>query len=278
MLRDKFNLSGKNVLVVGGRGYLGRHFCAALYEFDANVFSADLPMPSKAAETSGDRVFLEGVNQYDVDVTDINSVKQLVDDLLDIIPQIDILVYSVTAKPTDFYAPFTECSLEGWQAVFRAEMDGLFLVTQQVGRVMEKVNQGNIILLSSMYGVVGNDQRIYEGSNLSMLYAGTNHDSNKSQIYSHAAYPAVKGGVIALTRYLAAYWERKGIRVNCLSPGGVEHAGENDTFVEKYCSRVPLGRKASIDEISTAVIYLASDASGYVNGHNLIVDGGWTAW
>ena len=279
MIREKFDLTGKKILVVGGRGYLGRHLCAALQEFNAEVFSADLPVTSRAAEAAVDKVSLEGVKQCNVDVTDKQSVSRLIDGLLEEIKEIEVLIYSVTAKPADFYAPFTECSLEGWQQVIKAELDGLFLMTQLVGCAMEKGNNGNIILLSSMYGVVGNDQRIYEGANLDTLYVGDGSGSNRQkQIYSHAAYPVVKGGIIALTRYLAAYWEGRNIRVNCVSPGGIEHAGENQKFVEQYSSRVPLGRKARVDEIASSVVFLASDASSYINGHNLIVDGGWTAW
>ena len=188
------------------------------------------------------------------------------------------MVYSVTAKPHDFYLPFTECSLEGWQSVIHSELDGLFLVSQEVGREMERVERGNIILIGSIYGVVGNDQRIYRDSNLADLYADQKYKSKDGQIYSHAVYPAVKGGVISLTRYLAAYWGEKNIRVNCISPGGVYHEGENEVFVKKYSEKVPLGRKAELIEISSAVVYLASDEASYISGHNLIIDGGWTSW
>ncbi len=124
--------------------------------------------------------------------------------------------------------------------------------------------------------MVGNDQRIYEGANLDNLYADS--DSTPKQIYSHSVYPVVKGALISLARYLAAYWGHLNIRVNCISPGGVKHEGENEAFVKKYSEKVPLGRKAEVSEISGAVVYLASDGSSYVTGQNLIVDGGWTAW
>ena len=143
---------------------------------------------------------------------------------------------------------------------------------------MEKREQGNIILISSIYGVVGNDQRLYENSNLAKLYADEEEEQERSQVFSHSVYPVVKGGVISLTRYLAAYWGNKNIRVNCISPGGVYHEGENETFVKKYSEKVPLGRKAEVREISGAVVYLSSDASSYVTGQNIIVDGGWTVW
>lgn len=276
MIKEKFELAGKTVLVVGGRGYLGQKFCAALDEFGATVFSADLSAQSSASRKAPAAETKENIRQFDVDVTDKESVCHLVERVIEETLRIDVLVYCVTAKTDDFYLPYTEYSLESWQKVIRAEMDGLFLITQEVGRYMEAAAQGNIILLSSIYGVVGNDQRIYEGSNLSELYADNGTEENK--IYSPASYPAVKGAVISLTRYLAAYWEGKNIRVNCVSPGGVFHPGENEEFVKKYNYHVPLGRKATVEEISSAVVFLASDASSYINGHNLVVDGGWTAW
>lgn len=277
MIKERFDLKGKTALVVGGRGYLGGRICSALDEFGARVYSADLPSVSRAAASAGGFEAPSSVAQLDVNVEQAGSVASMVDTVLDRAKAIDILFYCVTAKPEDFYAPFTECSLEGWRSVFAAEMDGLFLVTQRVGRAMERAGQGNIVLLASMYGVVGNDQRIYEGSNLAELYAGQGEGGEK-KIYSHAAYPAVKGGVIALTRYLAAYWQGRNIRVNCLSPGGIEHPGENEAFVKRYAERVPLGRKARAEEVCSAAIFLAAEASSYLNGHNLIVDGGWTAW
>ena len=183
----------------------------------------------------------------------------------------------MTTKPADFYKAFCDCSLEGWQAILRAELDGAFLMTQQVGRAMEAVGRGSVIFLSSIYGLVGNDQRIYQDANLQALYVGSPSESS-TRLYSHAAYPAAKGAIISLTRFLAAYWGQKGIRVNCVSPGGLAHPGESNAFVNQYASRVPLGRKGDPTEVVGAVVYLASDASSYVTGHNLVVDGGWTAW
>lgn len=271
-----FDLKNKVVLVVGGRGYLGRDFCVHLKKQAATVISADLEKLSKAASESAKSEAVSGVVQKNVDVTNQTSVRQLVEDILGEFGKIDVLVFSVTSKPGDFYSPYTECSLEGWQSVIKVELDGVFLVTQEVGRVMEKQKQGSIILISSIYGVVGNDQRIYEGANLDGLYA--DGGSSQKQIFSHSVYPAVKGALISLARYLAAYWGNLNIRVNCVSPGGIKHDGENETFVEKYSAKVPLGRKADVNEISGAIIYLASDESSYVTGQNLIIDGGWTAW
>jgi NAD(P)-dependent dehydrogenase (short-subunit alcohol dehydrogenase family) len=276
MIREQFELDGKTALVMGGRGFLGRRFCAALTEFGAEVHAADLSDASPAARHDPSAVSQAGVRQHVVDVADPASVAKMVGEVAEQSGQIDILVYSVTAKPHDFYKPYTDCSLEGWQTIMRAELDGLFLATQQVGRIMETAGRGSMIFLSSIYGVVGNDQRIYQGSNLAHLY-GSQADAPK-QIYAHAGYATVKGAVISLARFLAAYWGEKGIRVNCISPGGLAHPGENEAFLQRYSQRTPLGRKAGLDEISGAVVFLASDASSYVTGHNLVVDGGWTAW
>ena len=273
-----FDLTNKIVLIVGGRGYLGRDFCQALRSQNASVISADLPLESQAASKSAFNDEFSDIDQVDVDVTDKDSVSKMVTLIIEKYGRIDTLIFSVTSKPHDFYAPFTECSLEGWQSVIHTELDGLFLVAQEVGRSMEKREQGNIILISSIYGVVGNDQRLYEDSNLAELYADEEEEKERSQIFSHSVYPVVKGGVISLTRYLAAYWGNKNIRVNCISPGGVYHEGENETFIKKYSAKVPLGRKAEVREISGAVVYLASDESSYVTGQNIIVDGGYTAW
>jgi NAD(P)-dependent dehydrogenase (short-subunit alcohol dehydrogenase family) len=271
-----FNLKDKVVLVVGGRGYLGREFCQKLRLQNATVISADLPNLSKAANKAEFDNSIDNIEQVNINVTDKKSVSSVVNLIIEKFGRIDTLIYSVTAKPDDFYMPFTECSLEGWQSVIRSELDGVFLLTQEVGRVMEKQKDGSIILMSSIYGVVGNDQRIYEGANLDSLYA--DNKTKQKQIFSHSVYPVVKGGLISLTRYLAAYWGSLNIRVNCVSPGGVAHEGENKTFVKKYSEKVPLGRKAEVKEISGAIIYLSSDESSYVTGQNLIIDGGWTAW
>jgi len=239
-----FDLDKKIILVVGGRGYLGRSFCHKLHSQNANVISADLAVTSKAASKSSYEYKSEDdITQFNIDVTDRESVILVVQSILEKFGKIDAMIYSVTAKPSDFYAPFTECSLAGWQSVIHSELDGLFIVAQEVGRVMEKEKSGNMVFISSIYGVVGNDQRIYEDSNLAELYADQKHSIQHKYIYSHSVYPVVKGGVISLTRYLAAYWGNKSIRVNCISPGGVSHEGENEVFVKKYSKRYHLAER-----------------------------------
>ena len=272
-----FDLKGKVILVVGGRGYLGRDFCYYLNKQNATVISADIDNISITASKSNSSKEQEGVKQIDIDVTSQDSISAAVKLIIDKYNRIDVLIYSVSAKPDDFYMPYTECSLEGWQKVINVELDGAFLVTQKVGKIMEKQGNGSIVFLSSIYGVVGNDQRIYEGSNLDSVYL-KNKKFESNKIFSHSIYPVVKGGLISLARYLAAYWGEKNIRVNCISPGGVSHEGENEMFVSNYSYRVPLGRKADKEEISSAVVFLSSSEASYINGQNIIVDGGWTAW
>ena len=273
-----FDLKEKVILVVGGRGYLGRDFCYYLNKQNATVLSADLKENSKAALKSKDKKNQTDIKQFDIDVTDKQSVSKIVDKIVKKFKKIDVLVFAVTAKPNDFYLPYTKCSLEGWQKVIQTELDGVFLVTQKVGQIMETQRYGSMILLSSIYGVVGNDQRIYKGSNLDNLYSENSNKSEEKQIFSHSAYPVAKGGIISLTRYLAAYWGGKNIRVNCVSPGGISHPGENEKFVSKYSEKVPLGRKGNLNEISSSIVYLASNESSYITGQNIIIDGGWTAW
>jgi len=279
MIKEQFDLSNKVALVVGGRGFLGRRFCSALEEFGATVHAADLPAPSLAAKTDPSTTAApsSAIVQHNIDVTSPESVKSVVAEVVEKRRKVDVLVYTVTTKPIDFYKPFTECSLEGWQLVLRTELDGLFLVTQAVGKTMAENRSGSMIFLSSIYGVVGNNQHIYEGSNLPELYLGDSASQPK-QIYAHSVYAAAKGGVISFMRYLAAYLGDQNVRVNCISPGGLAHPGENEEFLKRYSAGVPLGRKAGLDEVSGAVVFLASDASSYITGHNLVVDGGWTAW
>ena len=275
-----FNLSEKVILVVGGRGHLGRDFCRKLRDQGARLISADLPTDLKSGKREEPGSEGDGIEQVDVDVSQRSSVASVVDEIIRKHEKIDVLVFAATTKPKDFYLPFLECSLEGWQAVTRVEMDGLFLVAQEVGKVMEKNQNGSMIFISSIYGVVGNDQRIYAGANLSEVHGigPDEEEGSGKQPFSHAAYAAVKGSVISMTRFLSAYWGEKNIRVNCISPGGVQHEGENETFLEKYAQKVPLGRKAKAHEISASVVFLASDEASYVTGQNIIVDGGWTSW
>ena len=204
------------------------------------------------------------------DVSDPASVRSMADEVAGQFGDIHVLHNNAASKSSDleaFFAPFEEYTLDQWREVTKVNLDGMFLVAQAVGRKMvEQSRGGSIIQTASIYGLLAPDSRIYEGSS----YMGRS-------INTPAVYSASKAAVIGLAKYLATYWADKNIRVNCITPGGAE-SGQNDTFKEKYSNRVPLGRMAQPEEMVGALLYLASDASSYVTGQNIIVDGGLSAW
>lgn len=265
-----FDLTGKVALVTGATGILGRHYVDALAAYGAHVVVADLDgascetVAAELAQRYGRRMLGRRL-----DVADPQSVGEAVAHAETAFGAIDVLVNNAASKGRDlkaFFAPTEEFDLATWREIMSVNLDGLFLVAQAVGRGMIARRRGSIVNVSSIYGSVGPDSRIYEGSS----YLG-------GAINTPAVYSASKAGVAGLTRYLAAQWGVHNIRVNTLTPGGVE-SGQNDTFKSRYGARNPLGRMAEAREMLGALIYLASDASTYVTGHNLHVDGGWTAW
>ena len=272
--RKLFDLSGKVAAVTGGAGIQGRRITRGLAAFGAAVAVVDIE--GAAAQALAEEIRAEyGVHTCGVrcDVSSPDSVREMVRAVRDQLGGVHVLHNNAAAKNRDlhdFFAPFEEVTLTAWREVMAVNIDGMFLVAQAVGRLMvEQGRGGSIIQTASTYGVVGPDQRIYEG----MSYDGR-------RMNSPAVYSASKAAVIGLTRYLATYWADKGIRVNSLTPGGIddENSKADPSFAAVYASRVPLGRMAVADDMVGAVVFLASDAASYVTGHNLVVDGGWTAW
>lgn len=268
---ERFSLAGKAALVTGGSGILGRHFCEGLASSGANVAVVDLDADAVAI-FAGELQARHGRKCIGVacDVTDPREVEGMMNEVVAAFGRLDIAHSNAATKTGDlaaFFAPLESYSLETWRDVMAVNLDGMFLVARAAGCAMAQAGQpGSIILTSSIYGVVAPDNRIYEGSQ----YLGR-------PINTPPVYAASKAGVIGLARYLAAHWASNGIRVNALSPGGVE-SGQNDAFSSRYSSRVPLGRMAQAKEIVGALLFLASDASSYVTGQNIVVDGGLTAW
>lgn len=269
--RGLFDLAGRTAIVSGACGILGPRFCAGLADHGAKIAAVDLDR--EMAEELAARLRSDyGVEALGLacDVSDPAAVEAMAAEVTETLGEIRILVNNAAKKPSDleaFFAPLEDYSLETWRDVMSVNLDGQFLAAQAVGRHMTRQGHGgSIIQTASVYGMVAPDQRIYEGSE----YLGR-------PINTPPVYAASKAGVIGLTRYLAALWAERGIRVNTLTPGGVA-SGQNETFKARYSARVPLGRMADPDELVGAVVYLASDASSYVTGQNIVVDGGLTAW
>jgi NAD(P)-dependent dehydrogenase (short-subunit alcohol dehydrogenase family) len=267
-----YDLTNKVAIVTGGAGILGKGFVRTLASHGAKVVlvEKDQDSATKAYEEISQLNPELQVYPYGCDITDPMQVRNLTSEIIDRFRAIHILHNNAASKGDsleEFFEPFETYSLDTWKSVMSVNLDGMFLMAQSVGREMQHLNiKGSIIQTSSIYGVVGPDSRLYEGSK----YMGM-------EINTPAVYSASKAAVLGLTRHLATLWGHKGIRVNSLSPGGV-YSGQNKVFEENYSKRVPLGRMASNIEIESALLFLASDASSYVTGQNLIVDGGLTSW
>ncbi|MBI1208562.1 MAG: SDR family oxidoreductase [Azospirillum sp.] len=268
--RGLFDLSEKTAVVTGGCGILGRHFCAGLAAHGAQVVVVDLDQ--EAAQRFADALedqFGTGCLGLACDVAQPAAIEAMTARVVDRFGGIQVLLNNAASKSSDleaFFAPVEEYSQTVWREIMAVNVDGLFQVARAVGGVMAGNGGGSIIQTASVYGVVAPDQRIYQGSQ----YLG--RPINTPPVYSTS-----KAAVIGLTRHLAAYWGAQGVRVNALTPGGVE-SGQNEAFKQRYGARVPLGRMARADEMVGAVVWLASDAASYVTGQNIIVDGGLTAW
>lgn len=268
---DKFSMAGKTALVTGGAGLLGKEFCRTLAEAGAIVYLADFKMEiiDKAMPLLAD--VSASIRPVEMNVTDPVSIQKVVDQAVAETGRLDVVVNSAALDPKfDPEHPrvidnaFETYPLELWQDGLSVNLTGPFLVSQIVARQMVKQGSGSIINLCSTYGLVGPRQSIYEGV-------------GKTRTFKPVFYSVTKAGILGFTRYLAAYYANTKIRVNALTPGGVEN-NNDEQFVKNYSSHAILGRMAHRDEMSGALLYLASDASSYMTGSNVVVDGGWTAW
>ena len=273
-----YRLENKIIVLFGGNGRLGQSFTKILLEEGAILYSCDIRAFDKEYKRHLTKEYPDKIFFKYFDATNKNELIRLRKEILEKHARIDTLINSTTSKGDDFYLPFEEVSLEGWNKGLLGNLTLPFLTCQVFLKPMRKNKSGNVINISSIYGLVGNDQNLYKGSNLSNIYVEKKSDPKNDQIYSHAVYNAAKGGLNSLTRYLAAYYGKYNVRVNTITPGGISHPDENEEFVNKYSDKTPLGRKASLDEINGALVYLASDESSYVTGHNLVIDGGFTIW
>ncbi len=269
---ERFRLDNRVAVVTGGAGLLGQQFCHALAEAGAIVVVADSNHEATLAVTSAlsHSTDLPSL-AVEVDVKDPKSVDELRRSVLGHFDHIDILINSAAINdrfdPSPDAAPsrFEDYPLQMWQDQLQVNLTGTFLTCQSLGSQMAKQGSGSIINIGSTYGLVAPDQRIYQ-----------NPDGSQ-QFFKSAGYAASKGGVVMLTRFVATYWGQQGVRANVLCPGGVAQQ-QAPHFVSQYASRTPMGRMAQPEEITGAAVFLASEASAYMTGAVLSVDGGWTAW
>jgi NAD(P)-dependent dehydrogenase (short-subunit alcohol dehydrogenase family) len=274
---DLFRLDGRVALVTGGAGLLGRPYCEALLQAGARVVIGDLD--GQRAEALAAEFDREKALGLQLDVTEPSSVNDGIAKATQRFDRLDILVNNAALTvragserltPADYFAPFEDYKLEVWDQALRTNLTGMLLCAQAAGRQMLKQHPpgGVMVNVSSTYGVVAPDQRLYDG--VKSPYADTAFNTPVS-------YAVTKTAVLGLTRYLATYWGGKQIRVNALTPHGV-FDNHDDSFVRNFVYRSPMGRMARNDEYRGALLFLVSDASSYMTGANLIVDGGWTAW
>lgn len=256
MYKTLFSCSNKVAIVAGGCGLLGREIVKGLTDFGATVYIAD------TEKEKAEKVIKNNNIRYIyLDITSENSIEESTSNIVKEHGKIDILVNSAYPQTNDWGLKFEQVQFESLKKNLDDHLGGYFMCCQMVAEKMKLQGGGSIINLASIYGVVGPDFSIYDGTEMTMP----------------AAYAAIKGGIITLTKYIATYYGKYNIRANAISPGGI-FDNQHPSFVENYSKKTPLGRMGLPNEIVGAVVFLASDASSYVTGHNIIVDGGWTAW
>jgi NAD(P)-dependent dehydrogenase (short-subunit alcohol dehydrogenase family) len=266
-----FDVAGRVAVVTGALGLLGREHCEALCQAGARVVLTDLNADAlggfaqRLRETHGAETLA-----VPADITNAADVDALRDAVLARFDGIDVLVNN--AAIDDKFGPgaaeesrFENYSLERFRRQLDVNVTGVFLGCQRLGSVMAERGRGSIINVASTYGLVAPNQDLYR------------REDGTQAFWKGAAYPASKGAVLQMTRFLAAYWGERGVRVNALCPGGVE-AGQDAYFRARYAERTPLKRMAAPGDYRGALLFLASEASAYMTGASLVVDGGFTIW
>jgi NAD(P)-dependent dehydrogenase (short-subunit alcohol dehydrogenase family) len=263
-LEKIYNLKNKIIIITGSSGLLGEKYAHNLSQMGSHVILADTNYSkSKKLEKSLREKYSTNPMAIKLDLTQKSSIKNLVSNIIKKYSTIDVLINNAIYKEgkKERSVKFEDFPLDSWNNILAVNLTGVFLTCQEVGKVMIKQKSGVVINISSIYGLVGADQRIY----------------GKTGLNSSVGYAVTKSGILNLTRYLASYWHDAGIRVNTLSLGGVENR-QDSNFIKNYSYKTMLGKMATPDNYVGAMLFLASDASSYMTGSNLIVDGGWTAW
>jgi NAD(P)-dependent dehydrogenase (short-subunit alcohol dehydrogenase family) len=270
-MSELFDVSGRVVIITGGGGLLGRAYAEHLCSAGARVVLADID--GLAASRAAEALDAQSVLALPTDVGDVGSVGRMVERTLSVFGAVDALVNNAALDPKfdrvhagGHCEDFESYPLARWEAALRVNLTGAFLCAQAVAGPMRKRGRGVVINVSSIYGLVGPDQSLYAPPR-----------PGQPPRFKPVDYSVTKSALLGFTRYLAAYWAGTGLRVNTLTLGGVFNHHE-ETFAERYARRTPLGRMARHNEYCGALQFLISDASSYMTGSNLVVDGGWTAW
>jgi NAD(P)-dependent dehydrogenase (short-subunit alcohol dehydrogenase family) len=263
MITDLFSLEGRVAVVTGGLGQLGRQFASVLETAGARIVILDL---QAAGEADTERRL-----HVSTDVTDRTSLESAMDVVQARWGTPHILINNAALDsppdaPPEANGPFEDYPVELWRRVQDVNVTGVFLACQVIGGQLAAAGRGSIINVASIYGLVSPDQRTYEYRR-----------QTGSQFFKPAAYAASKSALFNLTRYLATYWAPRNVRVNTVTFGGVFN-NQDPAFLQAYSQRVPLGRMAREDEYNGAILFLASEASSYMTGANVVLDGGYTAW
>jgi NAD(P)-dependent dehydrogenase (short-subunit alcohol dehydrogenase family) len=264
-----FSLDGKNIAITGGLGILGQEHVKGFLSHGAQVAIIDRAGAENEKKFSNlqEEYPNAKIKFYPTDLSRLEGIGSLVDQVVHDFGQIHGLLNNAASKSAHFFEPSLTFSIQDWREVMGINTDAAFFVAQKFAKHMvEHKISGSIVNVLSIYGLVGPRDSIYEGSE----YMG-------GAINTPPVYSASKGALLALTKYFASTLGKNQLRFNALTPGGVS-SGQNSVFSKKYSEHVPMGRQALPHEMVGAAIFLLSDASSYVNGHNLVVDGGWTAW
>jgi len=273
----RYDLTGRTALVTGAGGLLGRQHTAALVDVGARVIVTDIGPSQCEAAITAVRAIAPGADLVPVtiDVTSQESVQAAAFDLTSRGISIDILVNNAAIDPKVTSTPgvmhssrFEAFPVPQWQMEIAVGLTGAMLCSQVFGGAMAKRGRGVILNIASDLGVIAPDQRIYRQPNIAR---------SEEQPVKPVTYSVIKHGLIGLTKYLATYWADRGVRVNAISPGGVFN-NQDPAFVEKLTRLIPMGRMAHVDEYRAAIQFLCSDASSYMTGQNMVIDGGRSVW
>lgn len=268
-----FDLSGQTGLITGGGGNMGRYFADVLIRAGAQIVLSDISEAKckNAASLLNQRTG-KVVEIYPCDVSDEHSVTELFLWVKQQLGRLDFFIHNVMSKPEGYYRKFLEYSIQTWNRVMDSNLGSAFLCCREAVKLMKLNRSGSIVLTSSIYSIVGPDQRIYAGCK-----ASDNPYDEENALNLPGVYAASKGGLNAFAKYLASQVAGDQIRVNVLIPGGVfDH--QESSFHEAYIHKTPLGRMAVWSDFNGAILFLVSEASRYMTGAELVIDGGWTTW